>query len=289
MERDILTGNDLLYFPGCVATSALNDYLPTKSSMELLGVHLVEIPDWTCCGAFPPMLKEDLMVMLDPVSNLINASRWGNELALGCPFCYNTLKRSNKLVREDPELGERLASYTGERYDGHVRVLHLLEVLRDRIGFEEVGKRIKVSLNGLKVAPFYGCMLLRPHEELMFDDPNTPTTIEDLLTHMKCEPVDFSYRTKCCGSYIITSEPEVVNERARSIMTSALDSGAEAVVTTCSLCHFNLEQAWRDVNIPVLYISQLLAIALGAGVEICRFDLHKLDPRALLKDKGIIK
>jgi len=289
LKRDILTsGINLLYFPGCVSTRALNDYQPTKSFMELLGIHLVEIPEWTCCGALPPLLKDDVIVLLDPVRNLINASRWGNELALSCPFCYNTLKRSNKLVKDDPELGKRLAVYMGERYDGRIEVLHLLEVLRDRIGFEEVEKKIKVSLSGLRVAPFYGCMLLRPHEELMFDDPKTPRTIEDLLTHMKCEPVDFAHRTKCCGSYMIMSTPEVVNERVHSILASALDSGAEAVVTTCALCHFNLDQRQGTVDIPVLYISQLLAIALGAGVETCRFDLHKVDPRPLLKDKGII-
>jgi len=146
LKRDILTsGINLLYFPGCVSTRALNDYQPTRSFMELLGIHLVEIPEWTCCGASPPMLKDDVIALLDPIRNLINASRWGDELALSCPFCYNTLKRSNKLVKEDPELGKRLAVYMGERYDGHIRVLHLLEVLRDRIGFEEVEKKIKVS------------------------------------------------------------------------------------------------------------------------------------------------
>jgi heterodisulfide reductase subunit B len=256
--------------------------------MELLGINLVEIPEWTCCGALPPMLKDDVIALLDPIRNLINAGRFGNEIALGCPFCYSTLKRSNKLVEEDPELGEKLAAYMDERYDGHVKVFHWLEILRDRIGFEEVEKKIKVGLSGLRAAPFYGCMLLRPHEELMFDDPKSPRTIEDLLTHLKCEPVDFAYKTKCCGSYVITSAPQLVDERVNSILSSALDSGAEAVVTTCALCHFNLDREQGTADIPILYISQLLAIALGAGIETCRFDMHKVDPRPLLKDRGIV-
>jgi heterodisulfide reductase subunit B len=129
-------------------------------------------------------------------------------------------------------------------------------------------------------------MLLRPHEEIGLDDPEKPRILDDLLRILGCEVVDFAYKTKCCGSYLGTSQPDVVDDCVNRILASAKERGAEAVATPCALCHFNLDR--RGNQLPVFCISQLLAIGLGAGHEVCRFDLHRVNPVPALKNKGII-
>lgn len=275
----------LVYYPGCTATKAAQDDTPVRAVLKLLDVDFAEPPDWTCCGALFP-LREDTTALLEPARNLVCISKVGQEVVTSCPFCYNTLKRTNRRVKEDSELGEKLATCMEEPYDGGVKVLHLLEFIRDRVGFKELEGRLKVRLNGLKVAPLYGCMLLRPPDEIELDDPERPRILDDLLVSLGSEVIDYGYKTKCCGSYLSANLPDVVDDCVKRILDSAKERGAEAVATTCALCHFNLDT--RGAQLPVFCASQLLAIGLGTGHEVCRFDLHRVDPLPLLKDKGII-
>lgn len=183
-----------------------------------------------------------------------------------------------------------------EEYEGEVHILHFLEILRDEAGFETLSRRVQKGLEGLRVAPYYGCLLLRPQDEIGLDDPDEPTILSDLLQSLGGEAVDFPDKTECCGSYLTVSSPEVAEELSYTILSSALREGAEIVVTSCPLCQFNLDYRQREMGqehsgftpLPVLYFTQLLGIALGLDSTDYGFEKHYIDPCPLLKARGLI-
>jgi len=215
-----------------------------------------------------------------------------------CSMCYNTLKRANNLVKEDEEKLNKLNDFMyreNVKYDGKVEVLHLLEVLKNEVGFSEVAKKVKRSLKGLRVANYYGCLLLRP-PEVGLDDPEHPTILNDLLHSLGAEVIDYPYETECCGSYHTVVNVDLVVERAYDILNSAISQGAEAVVLSCPLCNFNLDNRQKEIKkkfpdfkgIPVFYFTQLLALSLGLDERVCRFELNFVNPYPLLKSKHLI-
>jgi heterodisulfide reductase subunit B len=213
-------------------------------------------------------------------------------------MCYHTLKRANKLVKEDKEKLDKLNNlmYREDvKYNGEVEVLHLLEILKNEVGFDQVSKKVNMTLKGLKVAPYYGCLLLRP-PEVGLDDPESPTILRDFLESVGAEVIDYPYETECCGSYHTVVNINLVVERAYDILSSAISQKAEAIVLSCPLCGFNLDNRQKEIkekfsdftSIPVFYFTQLLALSLGLGEKVCRFELNFIDPRPLLKSKHLI-
>lgn len=277
------------YYPGCLPysrTTGLN--LPMDAIAKSLEIELVEIPG-ICCGAFSTANPAD---MHGAVRTLLDAGKVGNELMTTCALCYNVLKHTNHVMAEDPQKRNQLKAFLGEEYKGEVKVTHFLEFLRDKIGFENLREYVKVPLQGLKVAPYYGCLLLRPYEEIKLDDPEHPTIFEDFLMSIDCDPVDFPYKTECCGSYLAAVSSDAVIEHSYSIIHSALTSGAEAIAVACPLCHFNLDQMQEKVklkygefgDVPVFYFTQLLAIALGIKAPL-GFEQHFVNPHPWLAKK----
>ena len=181
------------------------------------------------------------------------------------------------------------------KYKGDVQVLHLLEILKQDIKFEAIAKKVKNPLKDLKIASYYGCYLVRP-AEIGFDDMENPTIMDDLMQVLGAKPIDFPYKTECCGAYQTVDKPEIIAERTNEILSSAIEQGAEAVAVSCPLCAFNLDQRQKETlqqypdfkPIPILYFSQLMAIALGCPEESLRLDLHYTDPKPILKEKGLI-
>jgi len=289
----------LAYYPGCtLKTKAKNLEDPAIASMEALGLDLEEIPKWNCCGAVYSLADDDLIHQVAPVRNLIRVKEQGkNELVTLCAFCFNTLKRANLLVEKNAEKRDTLNSFMDEEidYNGEVKVVHLLEVLRDKVGWETLSQRIKLPLSGLKIAPYYGCMLLRPRD-VAIDSVENPTILRDFIVALGATPIDFPCATSCCGSYQIVSNPGNVTEYAWNILSSALRCGAEALVLSCPLCDFNLGQRQRDLmerhpefkGMPFFYFTQLLALALGLDPEICRFELNHGEPELFLRGKNLI-
>ena len=179
------------------------------------------------------------------------------------------------------------------------KVDRYLEIIRDEIGFEGLKKKVKRDLNELKVAPYYGCQILRPESVLKLDDPENPKILDDFLASLGCEVVDFPFKVECCGSY------QILNERARdvvlgcsyAILNSAQKNGAEAVALTCPVCYFNLDKKQADISekfgdfkeVPILYFTELLGLALDVDKNLFDFEKHFIDPRPLLKEKGIFE
>jgi heterodisulfide reductase subunit B len=289
----------LAYYPGCtLKTKARNLEEPAVASMEVLGFRLDEVPRWNCCGAVYSLAEDDLIHQVAPVRNLIRAKEQGNnELVTLCAFCFNTLKRANLLMRENAEKRDILNSFMDEEidYSGEVKVVHLLEVLRDDIGWEALAQKVKLPLRGLKAAPYYGCTLLRPRE-IAIDSIENPTILAEFLKALGASPVDFPESTRCCGSYQVISSPDDISEYARPILNSALSHGVEALVLTCPLCDYNLGQGQKALmkkqsgftGIPLFYFTQLLAIALGLGPQVCHFELNYGSPESFLKEKNLL-
>jgi len=286
-----------LYFPGCTLSTKAKGFATSgEASARALGIDLVELSQWNCCGATFPLATDNLLALVAPTRILLNAQKEGDRLVALCSICYHVLKRTNRLLREEEDKQEKINLFIEEEYRGKVQVFHLLELLRDEIGFETLSQRVQKRFQGLKVAPYYGCLLLRPFQEIGLDDPEEPRILDDLLASLGCEVVEFSHKTECCGSYLTMNSSEVTRELSHAILRSALASGAQAVVTSCPLCQFNLDYRQGEMathypgftQIPVLYFTQLLGIALG--IESGTFGLadHYVDPRPLLVGKGLI-
>jgi len=295
-------GNEmkLLYFPGCtLKTSAKNLEKSAYAIMDALGHELVEMEDWNCCGVVASLTDDDLMHHLAPLRNLIHVEDQGeNKVVALCDMCYNTLKQTSLRVKENPDDLETLNLFMDREndYKGTVEVIHFLEFLRDEVGFDVIKKRVKNPLKGIKIMPYYGCMLLRPRE-VAIDDAEEPTILRDLLIALGAEAVDNPFKIECCGSYHTIDEKEIVSKRAYRITNYALERDAEAMVLSCPLCRYNIDVRGKEAErmfkgykqIPTYYYTQLIAIALGLDPSVCGFDQHAVDPTLLLKKKGVYK
>jgi len=290
----------LSYFPGCTLKNHAKNFEDSAlCSLKKLEVEVEEIPRWNCCGTVYSLTTDDLIHHVAPIRNLIRAKEIGSDrLMTLCAMCYNTLKRSNERVRSNPEDLDIINDlmYREEiDYEGDVDVVHLLEILKNEIKFENIAKKAVKSLKGLKVASYYGCYLVRP-QEIGFDDVENPMMMDDLMTALGAEAIDFPHKVECCGAYQTVDKPEIIADRANQILSSAIKQGAEVVIVSCPLCSFNLDQRQKETqqkypefkNIPILYFSQLLAIALGCPQDSLRLDLHYIDPKPILKEKGLI-
>jgi heterodisulfide reductase subunit B len=290
----------LLYYPGCtLKTSAKNLEKTAIAVTKALGHELVEMKDWNCCGVVSSLTSDDLMRHLAPLRNLIHVEDEGeNKVITLCDMCCNTLKQTNLRVKEKPEDLKTLNAFMDREndYKGTVSVLHFLEFLRDEIGFDTLKKKVKNPLKGIKIMPYYGCMLLRPRE-VSIDDPEEPTILRNLLRSLGAEAVDNPFKIECCGSYNTVEQKEIVSRRAHRITSFALDRGADAIVLSCPLCRFNLDMRGKEAEkifkgykqIPVYYYTQLIAVALGLEQSSYGFDQHVVDPTLLLKKKGILE
>jgi len=290
----------LLYYPGCtLKTSAKNLESSANAIMEKLGHELVEMKDWNCCGVVSSLTDDDLMRHLAPLRSLIHVEDEGEDKVITlCDMCCNTLKQTNLRVKEKPDDLETLNLFMDREndYKGTVTVLHFLEFLRDEVGFDVLKKMVKNPLKGLKVMPYYGCYLLRPRE-VAIDDAEDPRIIGDLMKALGAEVIDNPFKIECCGSYNTIEQKDIVSGRARHISSYAKDRGAEAIVLSCPLCRYNLDQRGKDAErlfkgykqIPIYYYTQLVVVALGLDPKINGFDQHVVDPVKLLKNKGLLK
>lgn len=259
--------NRIAYFPGCaMKDQARPDEEGTLHALALLGYEVAEIPRWNCCGTVYSLAQDDLMRHVGPVRNLVRVQGMGEKRLLTlCAMCYGTLARSARFV-EDPERLGRINAFmdTEDDFRGGIEVVHLLPLLRDEVGYDALSAQVKRPLDGLKVATYYGCVLLRPRE-FAVDDPDRPEVMERVIEALGGTPVTFPERTECCGAYLTVGRTDIVGERVERILRSARGGGADLVVTTCPLCQFNLAER-RPAGVPalpVLYLGQLLAWAMG--------------------------
>ncbi len=269
-------------------------------SMQHLGVEVREIERWNCCGTVSSLVQDNAMRQVAPIRNLLrvqeaNASR----VMTACSMCYNTLKRANDRAKADPALLASMNGFMSDEpvnYEAKVEVVHTLQILQElKTNPGAISAKVVKPLNGLRVACYYGCLLTRPRS-VAFDDVEEPVLLDELVTALGGEPVDFSQKTECCGAYQTVDKPEIVAGRTYQILTDAREQGADVVAVSCPLCAFNLDQRQEITHslypgfegLPVVYFTQLMAIAFGCSEQVLKLDLHHNSPRPVLAAKGLL-
>lgn len=254
------------YYPGCTLRTKAKD-LDTyaRISAKVLGFELEEIEEWQCCGGVYPLGTDEIASKLSSVRALKAAQEKNQDLITLCSACHHVIKRVNDDMKNVEDIRTRANNYMelDEPYTGETTVLHFLEVLRDRIGFDVLKEKIVNPLKGRKIGAYYGCLLLRPSELLAFDNPENPTIIEDFIRAIGAQPVVYPYRNECCGGYISLKEKQMAQSMTDKIMTSASGFGADSLITACPLCLYNLNLTDSKAKLPVQYFTELLAEALG--------------------------
>ena len=290
---------DLAYYPGCtLKTRASNFEKSARAVMSVLDINLVELTRWNCCGTVYSLAEDDLIHHVAAVRNLIRVKEQGkNKVVTLCAFCYNTLKRANLVMKDSPDKRFAINTFMDEEpdYAGEVETVHLLQVLRDDVGWEKIAGRVKHLLKDLKIAGYYGCTLLRP-QSVAIDNVERPTILQDLLKALGSTAVDFPFATECCGAFQIVNNRDIITERTSAILGSAVKNGAEAIAVSCPLCEYNLRQTQSSTKqlqsgvpvMPTLYFTQLMALAFGLEPAVCGFEENSPETRAWLKNKGLI-
>jgi heterodisulfide reductase subunit B len=283
------------YFPGCTLNTTGKGFdNAVRASTAAVGLELVELPDWNCCGATFPLIADNMLELAAAAHVLVAAREAGDMVTTACTTCYNVLKRTNKFIREHEEERERIEAFIEAEYSGEVEVKDILHLLRDDVGFSAVQEKVKTPLRGLKVASYYGCMVLRPPDEVAYDDPDNPQSLDDLMAALGATPVEFPHKNECCGAYLAVKDPKITREMVYTILKSAQAAGAEAVATNCPLCQFNLDKQQAEMRkihagyqpIPVFYFSQLMGLALGLDASEYGWDRHYIDAQPLLDGRG---
>ncbi len=262
------------YFPGCSSSEggakAYNSSAQAVS--KVLEVELAELEDWNCCGSTPYSSVDELASLCLSARNLALTEKKGVDLVTPCSSCYVMLNRTNTYLKAYPKLKAEVAECLaagGLDYHGGVRVRHLLDIFVNDIGYEAIKSKVTRPLNGMKIAAYYGCQIVRPGPG--FDHPELPRSLDKLVASLGGEPVDFPLKSRCCGGSLIISEEPLALNLMRKLLTSAQKGGAQALVTVCPLCQVNLDayqgrvnqRSKTNFNFPILFFTQLMGIAFG--------------------------
>ncbi len=280
------------YYPGCSLHSVHKGYdISCRSVLNCLGCELKELEDWNCCGATIYMSIKRTTSLAIATRNLAIAEKEGLDVVTPCSSCYTILNKAHKYVKNSEELLDKVnacLSEVGLEYNCTVRVRHPLDVLINDIGLEIVKLHLKKPLNGLKIANYYGCQIVRPDKG--FDDRENPRSMENLFETIGAEEVYFPNKLRCCGGMLMTTYEDAALKLSEEILDSAEENGADCIATTCPLCQMNLEAYQQKINkkfgtnhhIPILFFTQILGVALGLkeeelGLEKNFYRCEKLD------------
>ena len=285
------------YYPGCSLESSAKEFdLSIRAIFQAMEVSLKEIPDWNCCGASPAHYLNEELAMALPYRNLVKAEEADLDRVVSpCPACYSHLKHIHEEVIEDSHLLERLQTIVGKGYQKGVVSKHLLDFLKEDIGLERLKESLKTSLKGLKVVSYYGCLTRLPGVKL--DDLENPVMMDQIVEAIGGEPLDWSYKTECCGASLSVSRTEIALRLVNSILEAAKEKGADCIAVVCPLCQSNLDARQGDINkkygtsyqIPILYLTQLIGLAQKLGYTQLGLDRLIINPHDLLVEKGILE
>lgn len=287
------------YYPGCSLEGTAKEYnLSTREVCKSLGIELVEISDWNCCGATSAHTTNHHLSIFLPLRNLVKAGNLNLDLAIPCCACFNRFKTAVYYLKKDKSLKEKVKNiFEGETYKENLKINHLLGIFsQDDINAIIASKVVK-PLQGLKVAPYYGCLLVKPKNITEYENPENPESMDNLITTLGGEPVSsFAYKTECCGASLTLTKEEIVLNLVNEILYDAKLKGAECISVVCPFCHFNLDSKQKEIekkfkrnyNLPVFYFTQLAGIALGIDYKKLGIDKHFVNTTELLKEKGLL-
>jgi len=274
------------YYPGCSLRGTGRAYEESLLAVfQVLGVELQELADWNCCGATAYMSVDEVMACTLTARNLALAARSGlHQMVAPCSACFLALNKTKHAIAESPLIAQRVdeaLQRAGLTYENGIAVRHPLDVLVTDVGLEAIRQRVRRPLTGFKIAPYYGCQIVRPYSP--FDDQDRPATMDRLLQALGAEVLRYPLKTKCCGGSLTGTMAEIGLRLSYLLLREAAKRGANVISTVCPLCQFNLEayqddmaRLWEPVRMPVLHFTQLMGIAFG------------LEPRQLGLQRGIV-
>jgi heterodisulfide reductase subunit B len=282
----------LAYYPGCSSEGSAIEYdLSTKKTALLLETELEELEDWNCCGATSAHNTNKLLSLALPARNLAIAEQNGMDLILApCAACYNRLHSTELIARKDEAVRERIKEVIDMDFSAHTSTVSVLEWLDSKVGVDKIKARVKNPLQGMKAACYYGCLLVRPVEHTGFDDPEDPQSMDRIVRALGAETVEWPFKVECCGAALATSRPDIGAKMVHSIISNARDAGAECLVTACPLCMLNLDMrqagaekaAGEKLNMPVYYVTELVALAGGASPDEVGIGKHFVEAKGYL-------
>ena len=285
------------YYPGCSLHASAGEYdLSTRELFAALGIKLTEIPDWFCCGATPAHNVDELLSLSLCAKNLELAEQVEGDVAVACAACFSRLKFTQHILEENETKRHQVeqAIAAPVRLNGTVK--HLLEILARDLGLERLSATVKKPLNGLKVACYYGCLLTRPNDVPNLDCVEAPTIMESVVEAVGAQTVDWTHRLECCGANFTLSRPGVVLQLSNAILDSAKAAGADCIMVGCPLCHGNLDIRQKEIEgvyatrygLPVLYLTQLVGLALGLSADKLGLDALIVNPMPLLRERELL-
>lgn len=276
------------YYPGCALQAMSWEYRESiKAVASALELELRELPDWTCCGATAAHSLDEAMSIALPLRNLVAAERLGLDLAVACPMCFKRLVSCRIKMQEAP-------AAEGEGFTFERRILDLARFIATEEMLERVRSRVRSPLTGLRVVSFYGCQVVRPPRITGYDDYENPQHLDRLVAAAGAEPIDWSFKATCCGASMGIPKREIGRSLVAKLLAQAYASGAQAIVACCPLCQSNLDlyqpelrrqHDWfhRHPPLPVLYYTEILALAFGQEAVRTGLKSHLVDPGPLIR------
>ena len=288
------------FYPGCASQGACPElYQSTQLVVQRLGIEIIELHDAACCGAGVIGEADPDLAFSINARTFSMAEELGQDILTICGTCQGVMGSANRQLKDDDALLARINGMLTKEgirpYQGRIEVRHLLWIIVRNYGLEELKKLIKVPLRGLKVAPFYGCYILRPSQMLGFDDAENPTSLEELIRALGGEPVEYSGRTKCCGFPIVLEKEDIATAMVGSHTHEAKQKGSDCMVTPCPLCHMNLdiyqkraeERIGAEIDLPILHLPQLIGLAMGFEPKALGLSHHLVSTGKLTDKVGL--
>jgi heterodisulfide reductase subunit B len=282
----------LAYFPGCSLHGTSKEYdLSTKAVFSKLGVTLHEPEGWGCCGTTPTHSTDHFLSTLLPMKNITLIKAEGfDHVTTPCPSCFLRMRVALKETQEDKDLKERVSQEIPNLSYNGMKVEHLLNTITEGIGYQQVVSKVVHPVKGLKVVCYYGCIITRPPKITEAKDYEYPTQMDRLMKAIGITPLDWSYKTRCCGVSLGISQLPIALELSRKILKNAKGVGADAIVVACPLCHVNLDARQKQIeeeyketlHLPIIYFTQLMGLALGLKSKELGLHKHFVDPLPLL-------
>lgn len=287
-----MTSNRISYYPGCSLEGTARPFdISTRLLLEALEFDIAPIPEWACCGSSPALKMNRLLSVALAAHNLaLAATQELAELLIPCPFCFRRLLSAQSEMQADGALRRKVGAVIDNPLSNTMQIYNLPDFLRRRVGLNIIAGRVRRSLEGLRVVPYYGCYLVKPAAVTQFDDSEHPMSMDELLRLTGAEVLDWDFKTECCGAGLAVSRTDTVTTLVGRIAAEAAWRKADAIVVVCQLCHANLDmRQTAKPPLPVIYLPQLLALALGLEAQRLKFGHHLITPVPLLQQKGLMQ
>jgi heterodisulfide reductase subunit B len=284
--------NSVSYYPGCSLDGTAREYNESAEAVcKTLDVDLKELEDWSCCGSSSAHVTSELLSVALPARNLEIADRAGLDLVVPCANCYQRLKVAEKEMLA----GKEIEGVT-RKYSGNINIKHLADFMWEDVGEKAIGARVKKPLKGLKPVCYYGCLTARPPRVTDARRPEDPQAMDRVMKVLGADVKNWSYKTDCCGGNLILTRPDIARKLVQKILDMAAEAGADCIVTGCPMCFSNLDSRQKEISkhagkeyrTPIFYFSELMGLVFGEPSAQKWLRRHMVDPRPLLKQKGLI-